>query len=154
MRAPHEYQPERDAPLLSAYVDGELDAADAALVEGWVAAHDEVRREVDRLRAFVTLTSRLRLRDAPPEAWEVFWRRSYNRGERRLGWILFIVGVAVVGGWAFGNAVASVLHRVHLPTVVKIGTGAVGAGLLILMVSVLRESWYARNHSRYKDVIR
>ena len=57
------FDPVREAPLLSAYVDGELDAADLARVEAHLAIDAEARAEVARLCAFKNLTAGLRLRE-------------------------------------------------------------------------------------------
>ena len=40
------FDPRKDAPLLSAYVDGELDAADVTRIEAHLAADPDTRREV------------------------------------------------------------------------------------------------------------
>ena len=38
------FDPEKDAPLLSAYVDGELEAADVVRVEAYLASSASARR--------------------------------------------------------------------------------------------------------------
>lgn len=148
------FDPEREAPLLSAYVDGELEPAEAARVAEYLAGSPEGRREVQRLRELRALTDSLQLKPAPPEAWEAFWRRFYNRAERSLGWLAFGLGVIVVGTWALYEAVQNLLGSPALPWWVKGGLVAVAAGLVILLVSVVRERVYARSRTRYKDVVR
>ena len=148
-----EFDPERDAPLLSAYVDGELEPEDAVRVEAWLAASAEAREEVRRLRELKHLTSALQLREPPPEAWEAFWTDFWNRGERGLGWTLLVLGALIVGGYALLRLVAAILAAT-LPVIVRLGIFALGAGLVVLLVSVLRERIYARKHTRYKDVKR
>ena len=147
------FDPVREAPLLSAYVDGELDAADLVRVEAHLATSAEARDEVERLRAFNRLTAGLRLREAPPEDWESFWRNLYNRSERSLGWVLVIAGVAVVGLWGLLQVTLAVLAT-DLPIVVKGGLLAAAVGLLVLLISVLRERLFTRRRTRYDDIVR
>ena len=147
------FDPLREAPLLSAYVDGELDGADLARVEAHLATSDESRREVARLRAFKDLTAGLRLREAPPEDWEVFWGNAWNRTERSLGWILLLVGVVVVGLWGLVQTALAVFAA-SLPVVVKVGLVLGALGLLVLLVSVLRERIFTRKRTRYDDIVR
>jgi len=147
------FDPAHDAPLLSAYVDGELDGEELARVEAYLAASAEARREVERLRAFNRATAGLRLREAPPEDWEAFWTNAYNRSERSLGWVLLVVGVAVVGGWALWQAGRAILAA-DLPPLVKLALAAGAAGLTVLLVSVLRERLFTRRHTRYDDIVR
>lgn len=147
------FDPVREAPLLSAYVDGELDAADVARVEAHLATAAEARAEVERLRAFKKLTAGLRLREAPPEDWEAFWRSIYNRTERSLGWVLLVVGLSVAGLWGLLQVTLAVLAAT-LPVVVKGGLLAGAAGLLVLLISVLRERLHTRRRTRYDDIVR
>lgn len=147
------FDPTVDAPLLSAYVDGELEGADLARVEAHLAASAEARREVERLRAFNRATAGLRLREAPPEDWEAFWASAYNRGERSLGWLLLVVGVAAAGLWGLAQAALAVFAS-ELPLVVKLGLVTGAAGAFVLLVSVLRERLYTRRRTRYDDIVR
>lgn len=147
------FDPVQDAPLLSAYVDGELEGEDRARVEAHLAASAEARREVERLRAFNRATAGLRLREAPPEDWEAFWASAYNRSERSLGWVLLVVGVAVVGAWGLWQA-GSAIVAAELPLPVKLALAAGAAGVTVLLFSVLRERLFTRKRTRYDDIVR
>jgi anti-sigma factor RsiW len=148
------FDPERDAPLLSAYVDGELGPDDTARVKNHLAHSPRARQEVARLRELKEITAALALRDAPPEAWETFWRGGYNRAERSLGWLLLTVGAAVLGAFAFYEAVAAILATDQFHWLVKAGIFAGGAGLVLLLISVLRERLFAKKRTRYDEVVR
>lgn len=147
------FDPVRDAPLLSAYVDGELDAADAARVEAHLAVDAAARAEVEQLRRFKRLTAGLRLREAPPEDWEAFWDSAYNRAERGVGWVLLVVGIAVAGLWGVAHAALAIFAS-DLPLVVKLGLVGAALGALVLLVSVLRERLFTRRRTRYDDIVR
>jgi anti-sigma factor RsiW len=146
--------PRLDDALLSAYVDGELDAADAARVEARLADDAAARGEVERLRRLKALTAVMRLREAPPEAWEGFWQRAYNRSERSLGWLLVGLGALVLAGWGATALLRAVLGADTLPPFVKAAIIAATAGLALLLVSVVRERIHTRARTRYKDVVR
>lgn len=147
------FDPVQDAPLLSAYVDGELEGEDLARVEAHLAGSAEARREVERLRAFNRATAGLRLREAPPEDWEAFWESAWNRGERSLGSVLAIAGAAVLGGWALVAAGRAIVAA-DLPLLVKVALGAGAAGVAVLLGSVLRERLFTRRRTRYDDIVR
>ena len=63
------FDPRKEAPLLSAYVDGELDARDNERIEAHLAEDEETRREVEQLRRLKQVTGSLRLKEPPPEVW-------------------------------------------------------------------------------------
>lgn len=148
------FERDRDGAWLSAYVDGELDPPDTARVEAWLAASAEARAEVARLRDLNALTASLALREAPAEAWEVFWKAPAHRLERRVGWVLLAAGALVLGGWAAWQAVAAVWRAANTPLLLKFGILAAGAGIAMLLFSVVRERIYTRARTRYKDVVR
>lgn len=154
MNGEQPFDPRSEAPLLSAYVDGELEAADRARVEAYLADHPDARREVEQLRRLKGLTGAMRLKQAPPEDWEVFWDSVYNRVERSLGWILFLIGAALFGGWGLWRLGGRFFALEGLPAWVK-GAVIVGsAGLIVLLVSVVRERIFKRSRTRYKDIVR
>lgn len=147
------FDPHREGHLLSAYVDGELDEENTARVEAYLAGDEEARREVERLRHFNRITGALHLKDAPPEQWEDFWNRFPHRAERHLGWLLLTIGVVFVGAWGLLSLLQALLHS-GLPLFLKGGIFLIAAGLLVLLVSVVRERIHVRSRTRYKDVIR
>ena len=153
MSARRPFDPEQDGPLLSAYVDGELDDEHRELVDAWVAGEVRAREEVERLVRLKAFTDHLVLREAPREAWDGFQAKIYNRRERGLGWLLLIIGVAVVGGYGLLR-LALTLLAVAIPAVIRLGVFIAGAGLLVLLISVLRERLFTRKRDRYDDVVR
>jgi anti-sigma factor RsiW len=147
------YDPERDSPLLSGYADGELDPEDRTLVETWLERDDRARRELDRVVQLKAFTDHLALRPAPEESWEDFRRGVYNRSERGLGWVMFWAGAGVVGIYLLLRIIV-VLAGLALPIVVRLGLLLAAVGLLVLLVSVVRERLHARKRDRYDDVSR
>lgn len=148
------FDPRKEAHLLSAFVDGELDDENVARVEAHLAENEETRREVERLRRFNQVTGSLRLKEAPPEQWEGFWTSFHNRSERHLGWLLLTLGVIIVGSWMLINLLKALIHTHAFPLYVKGGIFAGAAGVLVLIISVVRERIHKRANTRYKDVIR
>lgn len=153
MSARRPFVPDQDGPLLSAYVDGELDLEYRALVEQWLADDARAREEVDRLVRLKAFTDHLVLRDAPREAWEDFDDRVLSRGERSLGWTLLLVGICVVGGFLLLRLGLAVLTAA-VPVVVRLGVFLGAAGALILLISTLRRRLFTRKRDRYDDVQR
>jgi len=152
------FDPRKEGPLLSAYVDGELEPADVVRIEAHLALpaseSEYARREIEKLRRLNQMTGTMSLREPPAEEWEVFWESVYNRSERSLGWLLLCAGVVLVGAWAVLQAVTALVADQNLPLYVKGGIFGVAAGLLVLLVSALRERLFRRRRTRYDDVIR
>ena len=148
------FDPRKEAPLLSAYVDGELDPDQAARIEAHLAENEPTRREVEKLRRLKDVTGALRLKEPPAEQWEAFWSSVYNRAERSLGWVLLCAGLVVTGAWGVTEILAALVNTETLPFYVKGGIFVLAAGGFVLLISAIRERVYKRNRTRYKDVIR
>ena len=148
------FDPRKEAPLLSAYVDGELEPDDVARIEAHLAENEQTRSEVEKLRRLKAVTGAMRLKEPPAEEWEVFWKSVYNRTERSLGWILLCLGVVIIGAWGLTEAVMALLKTDDLPLLLRGSILIAAAGLLVLLISVVRERIYRRSRTRYKDVIR
>ena len=147
------FDPRKEAHLLSGFVDGELDPADEERVRAHLEGDAAARRQVEELQRLNKVTGHLRLKPAPDEEWEGFWDRVYNRAERSLGWLLLTLGAVVLGAYVLVQVVVAVVSAV-LPLLVKLAIFVLGAGLILLLLSVVRERWHARRHTRYKDVKR
>lgn len=152
------FDPRREAALLSAYVDGELAPDEMARIEAHLALpaaeSDYARREIAELRRLKQVTGAMRLHEPPAEEWEAFWTSHYNRAERSVGWVLLTLGAAVIAAWAALQAVLALLAAPDLPVYAKGGIFLVLVGLIVLLVSVVRERFFTRKHTRYKDIIR
>src|SRR5262245_44855374 len=91
--AQHDSELETMRAMISGYLDGELDPGERARFEVFVSAHPEFRKELDDMRGFVQAAD-MRPPAVPEEDWERFLDNVYNRLERRLGWMLTIVGAS------------------------------------------------------------
>ncbi len=70
------------------------------------------------------------------------------RTGRRIGWLLFVLGVIVVVGYA---AYAFATDDA-VPAFLKTAVAAVVVGLVLLLISVLRQRLVARKTDKYKEV--
>lgn len=148
------FDPERDGPLLSAYADGELDAQeDREQVERWLATDARAREELRRVVQMKAFTDHLALVPAPAEAWDEFHEKVYNRSERGLGWTLLGIGAAIVGLYV-AVRLLTVILALAVPVMVRMGLLLAAIGLLVLLVSAVRERLFTRKRDRYDDVRR
>ncbi len=139
---------------ISGYLDGELEPAERAAFEREVAHNPELARELEALQSMKEVTSGMRLKDFPDQVWERYWEGTYNRLERRVGWLFFSVGVMVLLGAGLYELALSLLQDSVEPWWIRLATGAVCGGLAILFVSVLRERLFMLKKDPYREVKR
>ena len=140
--------------MLAGYVDDELSDEQKKAFEKELANNAELRAELEKFRKLKEVTGMVKYADLPLAVWESYWSSLYRKLERGIGWILFSVGAIIL--LLFGLYVG--LHNLYIdPNVslwVKIGVTGVGAGLVFLLVSFVRERLFAYRRERYREVIR
>ncbi|MBX3729127.1 MAG: hypothetical protein KF858_08060 [Candidatus Sumerlaeia bacterium] len=134
---------------LMAYLDGELAPEEARAFEALLDAHPEWRSEVEQMRAVVASSAGLQFRPVPEGTWDNYWEEIDSRIAKPIGWILVGIG-------GFGLAVAGAVKVFLLAENmwVRVGLGAVVAGLLLLFLSVLRGHLLERPQDRYRRIKR
>jgi len=89
-----------------------------------------------------------------PEAGDQYWQKVYNRIERGLGWIIFSVGVIILVTYGLFKAIEAIFADTQIVGIVKWGILVLIAGIVILLVSVLREKLFVRKSDPFKEVQR
>jgi ferric-dicitrate binding protein FerR (iron transport regulator) len=145
---------ERARHLMMAALDGELAASDHKELERLLEGDPALAAEWRQLQRVKEVTKTMSMRQPSQEVWEGYWMGVYRRLERGLAWILVSLGAIVVLSWAAWEGLQELWKDQDLPTVVKGGSLALIAGLVILVVSVVREKLVIRQTDPYKDVVR
>jgi predicted anti-sigma-YlaC factor YlaD len=145
---------ERFEFLISGLLDGELDAAEEQLLKEHLLVCDKCRRKHEELLRLKEVTDSVRFKDLPEEFWAGYWKSIYRRIERGLGWILLSVGAVILIAFGFYEFLSQFFADPEVSLLVKIGVGALGLGIIILLVSITRERIFAYRRDRYREVQR
>ncbi|CAN5683426.1 MAG: zf-HC2 domain-containing protein [Gemmatimonadetes bacterium] len=127
---------------LSAYLDGELPADEAAAVERHLKACTECARE---LAIMNQLGGAMRI---PIANHRSVWDGVHRKITRPVGWLLLLAGSAL---WAALVLIA--WWRAEL-TMEWIAVTGIGSGLLFLTIGIAHEQYREWKSTRYKDVER
>jgi len=110
--------------------------------------------EIDReLKAQQETTSAVRsvgLRELEDDVAERHRAGIYNQLERRSGWVLVVVGLALV----LGYSTYELLTEPDIHTVYRLGLAALIVGFGLLISGVLRTRMKLSRYDKYKEVIR
>lgn len=140
--------------MLAGYIDGELTPEERADVEQHLRSCDECKKELEAFQKLKEVTGAMRYADIPEHVWENYWHGLYRRLELGLGWILLSIGVVLLLGFGLFCLIKDFFLAPAEPLLVKIGVGAGGLGLIVLLVSIIRERLFAYRHDRYKEIQR
>ena len=76
----------------------------------------------------------------------------YNRLERSIGWLLFFVGILIVSIYGGFKIVNCFVKDLSITLLLKIGILGIIGGLVILLVSLIKEQLFIRKSERHKDI--
>ncbi len=138
--------------LISPYCEGELNEEEKKRVERHLKECPECQKEFEEMGKFEEVMGKMKLKKPPKEAWKMYWSSVYNRLERRIGWILFSIGAMIILFFGGYKLVESLIQTPDIPIFFKIAILSVLGGLVILVVSLVREQLFVRKRERYKEV--
>ncbi|MEN8145833.1 MAG: hypothetical protein ABFS14_12890 [Gemmatimonadota bacterium] len=144
----------RAARLMMAALDGELAGDERAEWEALLNEDSELRAEWEGMSQLKEVTDTMELKNPPKEVWDDYQAGVYQKLERGVGWILLSLGAIVVLTWGAWEWVQALMADNELPGIVRWGILALVAGLVVLLVSVIRERLFVHKREPYKDVVR
>ncbi len=144
---------DRTLALIMAVLDDEHSPEDLKELEDLAAASAEVRDEWRRQQRVKEATSTMAWREPTAETWDRYWMSVYNKTERKIAWLLVLGGsfvLAAVGLWeAVPHMLRSLFNDSSQPVSVRIAVVAILLGVLLLVVSVIREQLTANRKDPY-----
>ncbi len=140
--------------LAAGYVDDELTPQERKEFQVMMDKHPELRADVESFEKINQLTSQVRFEEIPDPIWEAYNASSYRKAEGSIGMFLLSMGAVIgllYGGWALWS---TFFTDPSVPLLGRFGAGAAVIGAVILLVSKLRESLFARKRDRYRKVMK
>lgn len=138
--------------LISSYHDGELDNREKQMLKQHLEQCAECRKEYEEMGKFEEVMGKMQLKKPQKETWEVYWSTVYNRMERGIGWILLSIGGMILLFFGGYKAVEGIIQDSSTPLLLKVGILAALGGVVVLLVSLLREQLFVHKRERYKEV--
>ena len=145
---------DRARELMMRALDGEISEVQHAELEGLIASDESLRLEWERLTMVKQTTSEMELQQPPDELWEGYMDSVYRRLERGIGWIMLSVGAVVLISYGLWQGIKELIGDLTVPWFVKGGVLALLIGIVILVVSVIREKYFVFKDDPYRDVHR
>jgi len=137
-------------PLISAYVDDELDEEARADVEGHMGTCAACAAEMQALLRLRKEMGQMVLREPPQVVWDEYPACVATRAWRNIGW------VCVVGGTAAAVVIGVVAFACdpEVPALAKGIVGLMGVGLLSLLLSVAKQRCREAKTDPYTRILR
>jgi predicted anti-sigma-YlaC factor YlaD len=140
--------------LMMGYLDKEISDDEKKLVEKHLAGCRKCKAEFDSFTRLKEVTDKVKLADLKEDIWAGYWKGVYRRIERGAGWIFFSIGAIVLLALGVFQFFKNLFLDPSVSFIVKIGIGFLAFGVIVLLVSILRERVFAYKHERYKEIER
>ena len=135
-------------PLLSGYIDDELTQEKRQFVEVHARHCEHCQQQLAELSALKARFDELDFAEVPTQEWRERMDDPTVTNTQSIGWILFIGGILLAGAWG----VVSFFNSPEASVLAKFIVGGVYGGLILLLVSVLRQRLIERKTDKYEDV--
>ena len=136
--------------LMSGFLDGEIGEDDRQELERHLASCQACTAEFEKMKRIVDASAGLSVAPPPEEVWDAFMDGVWNRTERRTGWVIFVVGIAVLAAWGLYAFVTDPWGT----ALVKIAVATPVVGLGILFISILRQRMFVAKTDRYSREVK
>jgi predicted anti-sigma-YlaC factor YlaD len=138
--------------LVSAYLDGEVSEDERRMVEKHLEECAECRQACRETSELEEVMAKMTLKEPPKEVWKMYTESVYNRLERGIGWILLSIGAMIVLFFAGYQALKGFILDPTISMVVKAGILCGLGGVVVLLVSLIRERLFVNKRERYKEI--
>jgi anti-sigma factor RsiW len=140
---------------MMAYLDGELSDEQRALFEEHLETCETCQAELAAFQGLNKELATMTFADPTDQELETYWQGIYNRIERGVAWVLVSIGVIFLLSFAAFKLIESFIASSEVALALKIGVVCLIFGLVVLLVSVVRERLTICRTDRYsRDVKR
>jgi predicted anti-sigma-YlaC factor YlaD len=141
---------ERMRELMAARIDDELTENDLRELEAHLSECESCRRELDDMEDLRNLLGTIELPRPSEEEMMNYWPSVYARIERGMGWSLLVVGLVI---WV-GYGIFAFITSPGIEALTKLLIALPVVGMIMLLISVIRERYYVSRNERYGEVER
>jgi len=136
--------------ILMKIVDGIATPEEHSAFEEAARNDPGLKDELTAFRKIKEVTDSMQFKELPDSYWDGYWTSVYRRVERSVGWVFFSIGAIIVIVFCLYLFLSEFLTDPSISLVLRIGVVFGGFGAVVLIVSAIRERFFARKHERYE----
>lgn len=139
---------------IMALLDEELNEDQIGDVKKHLETCDKCSDDYSSIKKVKEVTGKMKFKKLPEFYWDDYWKHIYNRIERGLSWLFLSLGAIIIlsfAGWEFLDKLIAD-QEVH--PLLKWGIFVFLIGIIILLISILREKIMVKRVDKYKEIER
>ena len=134
-------------------VDGVASPEEERMLDEAVQGNERWKSELRAFKKIKEVTENMRFKELPDSYWGGYWQNIYRHTERALAWILLSVGLMIIFGFIAYMGLSRLYSNPDVSIVLKTGVSLAVLGGIIMVVSIVRERFFARKHERYEKEV-
>jgi hypothetical protein len=139
---------------IMAYLDNELSDSEIQMVKQHLDDCPDCTKKYQSLNKIKEITGEMKFKKLPEMYWDEYWTHVYNKIERGISWIFISIGAIIILTFIAWNALLKLINNSEMNTFLKTGIFIFIIGIVILLVSVLREKIMVKKVDKYREVER
>jgi len=100
------------------------------------------------------VTAKMKFKKLPEFYWDDYWKHIYNRLERGLSWLFLSLGAIIILCFAGWEILDKLIVNQEVHPILKWGIFIFLIGIIILIISILREKLMVRRVDKYREIER
>jgi len=145
---------ERFIYLMEKFFNGTITQNEEREFNELVLINPGLKNEFEDQKRIKEVLNKMKMKNPSSEVWDSYWLGIYRKIERGFAWIAISVGLIVVAGFVIFNAIDAFLKDYTTPLILKWGIGILSVGVLILLISLIREKIFTYKKDKYKEIQR
>ncbi|MEJ2244940.1 MAG: hypothetical protein P8Y80_02460 [Acidobacteriota bacterium] len=144
---------EKIRQLMMKIVDGVASPEEEKAMAEAIKENEKWRSELQAFIKIKEVTEKMQFKDLPDSYWTGYWSDIYRRTERTFAWILMSIGSIVILGFFAYMALSRFYSDPDISLLLKVGVSMALLGVIIMVISILRERLFARKRERYEKEV-
>jgi hypothetical protein len=139
---------------IMALLDEELSEDQIGEVKKHLGICERCSNDYASIKKVKEVTEKMKFKKLPEFYWDDYWKHIYNRIERGLSWLFLSLGVIIIlcfAGWEFLD---KLIANQDIHPILRWGIFIFLIGIIILIISILREKMMVRRVDKYKEIER
>lgn len=113
---------------------------------------EECRHDLEEAEKMNKLLSGYKYKSPEDKLWEHYKSNIYAKIERGIGWIFFSIGAIILLVTSTFYFIRDFLLDNNVPVFIRVGVALLVIGIVVLLISIIRERIFFNKNERYKEV--
>jgi len=140
--------------MLEKYFSNELSQEEEIEFFSLVEKCPTLKKEFEEQKQIREILNKMEIKNPDKNAWDGYWLSIYNKIERGIAWILISLASIAILFYGALKALNNFLKNHQMPVTIKYAYFILILGIVILIVSVVREKIFTYKRDKYKEIQR